>query len=148
MRGALVAGLGSTVCIGVLSVGLQPANLVLLASMGASAALCFAAPASPLASPRNTVLSHPLAALCSIGTTLLLPMAEHPHLSPACAVGAATMACILTKTLHPPAGGTALIGASTTLAPLEFLLSASVGAVVVTGLARAHGLLVARMAQK
>ena len=81
----VLAGLGSgaTICI---MTFLPGAGVALLGSMGASAALCFGLPQSPLASVRNTGLSHPIAAAVSLGITEVF---THAHLGPAVAVGAA-----------------------------------------------------------
>jgi CBS domain-containing membrane protein len=135
----ILAGLGSGATIGLLTF-LPEAGLALLGSMGASAALCFGLPNSPLAAVRNTALSHPIAAAVSIGASELL---AHSHVGPAAAVGAATVAMMATKTFHPPAGGTALIAATSPVGGLELLAAASCGAAVIAAFSHAQRLLLA-----
>lgn len=81
--------------------------ILMIASFGASAVLIFGAIKSPLAQPRNLVGGHVLSAL--IGVACYKLFGHYPWL--ACAVAVATVIAVMhvTKTLHPPAGATALI---------------------------------------
>lgn len=81
--------------------------LILIASFGASAVLIFGAIKSPLAQPRNLVGGHILSAL--IGVACYKIFWAQPWV--ACSIAVATVIAVmhLTKTLHPPAGATALI---------------------------------------
>lgn len=81
--------------------------LILIASFGASAVLIFGAIKSPLAQPRNLVGGHILSAL--IGVACYKMFWAQPWV--ACSIAVATVIAVmhLTKTLHPPAGATALI---------------------------------------
>lgn len=74
---------------------------------GASAALLFGAPKSPLAQPRNVIGGHVLSA--AIGVAIFKVFPDLTVLAAALAVATAIAAMHGTKTLHPPAGATALI---------------------------------------
>ena len=83
---------------------------MVLGSMGASAVLLYAAPSVPFSQPRNLFGGH--LASCAIGVSchelISVPMGS-PVLAAPVAVSAAIMLMKLTKTVHPPAGGTCLI---------------------------------------
>ena len=81
---------------------------LLIGSFGATAALVYGAPASPLAQPRNVIGGHTLSAAVGVAAFSLLG-AEHPALAAPLAAASATVAMQLTKTMHPPAAATALI---------------------------------------
>ncbi|MGC8872730.1 MAG: HPP family protein [Caldimicrobium sp.] len=86
----------------------EPRELTLIiGSFGASAVLVYAAIKSPLAQPRNLVGGHILSALIGVMSYKLFP--EHLWLASALAVSMAIVVMLLTKTLHPPGGATALI---------------------------------------
>lgn len=78
---------------------------LLIAPIGASAALVFAIPASPLAQPRAVIGGNLLSAMIGVSAALVLPQ---PLLAAALAAGLATGAMLLTRTLHPPGGAIAL----------------------------------------
>lgn len=81
-------------------------RLLLIAPFGASAVLIFGAIKSPLAQPRNLVGGHVVAAI--IGVACYKLFAQYPWLASSVAVATVIAAMHLTKTLHPPAGATAL----------------------------------------
>jgi CBS-domain-containing membrane protein len=81
-------------------------RLLLIAPFGASAVLIFGAIKSPLAQPRNLVGGHVVAAV--IGVACYKLFAQYPWLASSVAVATVIAAMHLTKTLHPPAGATAL----------------------------------------
>lgn len=83
------------------------AKLFLIGSFGASAALLFGAPHAPLAQPRSLILGQLIAAFC--GVTAFKLVGSHIGLSAGLAVSSATAIMLLTGSLHPPAGATALI---------------------------------------
>ncbi|ETN37057.1 uncharacterized protein HMPREF1541_08047 [Cyphellophora europaea CBS 101466] len=91
----------------------------IIASFGASAILSYNTIETPLAQPRNLVFGHFLSAL--IGTCItklfhLLPYAEFNKLrwlAGSLSVGVASVVMGMTKTVHPPAGATALLCATT-----------------------------------
>lgn len=78
----------------------------LFASIGASAVLVFAVPASPLAQPWPVVGGNVISALVGIATLHLI---DDPYAAGPIAVGGAILAMSLLRCLHPPGGGTALV---------------------------------------
>ena len=91
---------------------------VIIASFGASAILSYNTIETPLAQPRNLVFGHFLSALVGMCITKLfelLPSAEFDKLrwlAGSISVGAASVVMGMTKTVHPPAGATALLCAT------------------------------------
>ncbi|KAM5472424.1 hypothetical protein MauCBS54593_003015 [Microsporum audouinii] len=86
-----------------------------IGSFGAAAVLAYCAIESPLAQPRNAIMGHFLAAVVGVGITKLFGLhPRHEELywiaGPLCCA-AATLVMALTKTVHPPAGATALLSA-------------------------------------
>jgi CBS-domain-containing membrane protein len=82
-------------------------QMLFIASFGASAVLLFGAVKSPLAQPPNLLGGHLLGAIIGVSACKLLP--GHLWLAAALAVATSMAAMHATKTLHPPAGATALI---------------------------------------
>ena len=82
-------------------------QMLFIASFGASAVLLFGAVKSPLAQPPNLLGGHLLGAVIGVSAYNLLP--GHLWLAGALAVATSIAAMHATKTLHPPAGATALI---------------------------------------
>src|SRR6187551_2341605 len=99
--GILVAGVVSRM-IGDAS-GLGP---WLVAPMGASAVLIFAAPASPLAQPWAVLGGNTVSALVGTACVLLIP---DPALAGAVAVALAIGLMFQLRCLHPPGGASALL---------------------------------------
>lgn len=91
---------------------------LVIASFGAAAILEYNAIESPLSQPRNLILGHFLSAVIGVGITKLfqlLPEAQFEDLrwlAGALSVGAVSAAMSFTKTVHPPAGATALLAAT------------------------------------
>jgi CBS-domain-containing membrane protein len=83
---------------------------LLIGSFGASAVLIYAAIDSPLAQPRNLVGGHIVSAIIGVTCFKLLGMTDFAC---AMAVSLAIVGMLLTKTLHPPGGATALIAVIT-----------------------------------
>jgi CBS-domain-containing membrane protein len=81
--------------------------MMMIASFAASSVLIYGVPKSPLAQPRNVFGGHVLSAI--VGVVCYKVLGQSPWF--ACAVAAATVIAVmhLTKTVHPPAGATALI---------------------------------------
>jgi len=86
--------------------GLLPSGGWLLAPLGASAVLVFAAPASPLAQPWSVVGGNLISALVGMACAALIP---EPLLAAGCAVALAIAAMLLLRCLHPPGGAMALL---------------------------------------
>ena len=85
----------------------EPRDLTLITgSFGASAVLIYAAIKSPLAQPRNLVGGHVLSAIA--GVTIYQLMGD-TFMASATAVSVAIALMLVTGTLHPPGGATALI---------------------------------------
>ncbi len=86
----------------------EPRDLsLIIGSFGASAVLVYGAIKSPLAQPRNLVGGHILSAL--IGVACFQFFGNTIWIASALAVSFAIVAMLVTKTLHPPGGATALI---------------------------------------
>lgn len=99
-------GIGS--CALLSSLFFEPLDATLLiGSFGASAVLVYAAIKSPLAQPRNLVGGHVVSAL--VGVAAYQGLGHIIWLAAALAVSLAIVAMLITKTLHPPGGATALI---------------------------------------
>ncbi len=84
-------------------------KVFLIGSFGASAVLVYAAANSPLAQPRNVVGGHLLGALVGVTTAQGVGAPEWLWLGAALAVSCSIVVMIVTKTLHPPGGATALL---------------------------------------
>lgn len=82
-------------------------SVFLIGSFGASCVLIFGATHSPLAQPRNVVGGHLLASVIGVSVCKLCP--DLLWLSAALSVSLAIVGMQITKTMHPPAGATALI---------------------------------------
>ncbi|WP_024327317.1 HPP family protein [Thioalkalivibrio sp. AKL19] len=80
-------------------------NGLILASLGATAVLLFAAPHAALSQPWNVLGGHGVAAIVGVLARDLLP---HPLLAAAFAVGLAIWLMHYLRCLHPPGGATAL----------------------------------------
>ncbi|KAJ5573581.1 uncharacterized protein N7459_008008 [Penicillium hispanicum] len=85
----------------------------IVGSFGAAAAIEFCAIESPFAQPRNAFFSQMFACLIGVGISKLFalnPNAEsYTELGGALACGLTTAVMLLTDTVHPPAGATALL---------------------------------------
>jgi hypothetical protein len=108
----LWAWFGSAIAVGVgfyLSLRyFEPRDLVLIiTSFGASAVLVFGAIKSPLAQPRNLIGGTVISALIGVASYKLFGnnIALASTIGVSCSIGA----MLLTRTVHPPAGGTTLI---------------------------------------
>ncbi|MGV3560579.1 HPP family protein [Larkinella arboricola] len=85
----------------------QQDDIFLIGSFGASCVLIFGSTHSPLAQPRNLVGGHLIGSLIGVAVYKLIP--DHLWLSSALAVSLSIVCMQITKTMHPPAGATALI---------------------------------------
>ncbi|PYH41986.1 HPP family protein [Aspergillus saccharolyticus JOP 1030-1] len=86
---------------------------IIVASFGAAAVLEFSAIESPFAQPRNAVISQVIASTVGIGISKLFALNAHaaslPQIGGALACAITTCLMVLTNTVHPPAGATALL---------------------------------------
>ncbi|GAJ71373.1 hypothetical protein JCM18904_2131 [Vibrio sp. JCM 18904] len=107
---SLVAGLGATLAIGVLSyaeVSLTEVVL-LMAPFGATAVLVFGGvPSSPLAQPKNVIIGHFITA--SIGIAFSQYVDVTPVTLAIATGGLGVSAMLITKTTHPPAGANPIL---------------------------------------
>jgi CBS-domain-containing membrane protein len=86
----------------------EPRDLTLLiGSFGASAVLVYGAPKSPFAQPRNVIGGHMISGM--IGVACFRWCGETIWLAAALAASLAVVAMLVSKTVHPPGGATALI---------------------------------------
>lgn len=112
LRDRIIACLGAFLGIGAataIGLGLQemiPASPYLFASIGASAVLVFAVPASPLAQPWPVFGGNIVAGLSGVAALHLM---SNIYLAGMLAVATAILAMSLLRCLHPPGGGTALV---------------------------------------
>lgn len=113
LRSGLAAGLAVfLLALGLHFIAQPPVTLLLLGSMGASAALLYAVPHSPFAQPWNLVGGHLFSAICG---GLSMAYIGDPFLAAGVAVGSAIFLMYLLNCLHPPGAATALtlvLGAS------------------------------------
>ncbi len=100
LLGILLTGFVST-----LAVGSDVSLPLLIAPMGASAVLLFAAPTSPLAQPWSVLGGNTVAAVIGVSCAILIP---NPVAAAAAAIGIAIAAMLLLGCLHPPSGAVAL----------------------------------------
>lgn len=86
---------------------------IIIASYGASAVLAFNCNGVPLAQPRNILFGHFISALIGVCLQKLFalsePGREHFYVGGALAVGLSSVAMLITNTVHPPSGASALI---------------------------------------
>ena len=105
----LISGLGGFVIMAIhylLHADLE-VILCFIIPFGASAVLVFAAPAAPFSQPRNVIGGHVIASL--VGVTVAVLFKQNVWWTIAIANGVAIALMVATKTVHPPAGATALL---------------------------------------
>jgi CBS-domain-containing membrane protein len=105
------SGLGALIGIGmcgwVSSYYLEPRALsLMMGSLGASAVLVYGVITSAFAQPRNVMGGHVISALIGVASYKLL--GGNVWLAATIAVSLSVMAMLLTRTVHPPGGATAL----------------------------------------
>ena len=103
----LASWVGALIAIGSLGLLAEATHApLMLASFGASCVLLFGYPDSHLSQPRNTIGGHLIAA--TVGLAAVAVMGDHWT---AMAVAVATSIALMkvTRTVHPPAGSTAII---------------------------------------
>jgi CBS-domain-containing membrane protein len=107
LRTILLAGLGASAAIGVLTLATHATPwLLLIAPFGATCALLFGAPGSPLAQPSAVIGGHVVATLTALALHAILPNAWW---APAVAVGAAIALMMALRVLHPPGAADPII---------------------------------------
>jgi len=102
------AAIGIGICAYLSSRYFEPRDLsLLIGSFGASAVLVYAAIKSPLAQPRNLVGGHVLSGIAGVACYQLF--GDTVWIAAAMSVSLAIVVMLVTRTLHPPGGATALI---------------------------------------
>ncbi len=91
----------------------------IIAPFGASAVLLYGAPSSPLAQPRNLIGGHMIAGVVGILCCRIFGAGWYTM---ALAVTLAILAMMVTGTVHPPGGATALLCALQGTTHFSFLL--------------------------
>lgn len=108
----LISGFGGAVAIlivfAVMRLGEQSlqGQVVLIASMGASAVLLFAVPHGPMSQPWNVIGGHVISALIGVAMHKLI---ADPVVGAGLAAGLAITAMLYLGCLHPPGGASAVI---------------------------------------
>lgn len=107
LRSAALAGAGATLALAALGlIGFLTSSLWLIAPLGASCVLLFAAPSAVLSQPMNLVCGHFIAAVIALVLVAVAP--GHVWLA-AGAAGLTISAMVVLRIVHPPAGATALV---------------------------------------
>ncbi|SFE81813.1 HPP family protein [Roseivivax sediminis] len=109
LRAGMGALLGISLCALLVSLAasLELSSIYLIAPLGATAVLVFCVPNSPLAQPWSAVVGNATSALVAL---LVLQVVPGPW-SAGIAVGAAIIAMMFVRALHPPGGAVALLTA-------------------------------------
>ncbi len=103
----LGSAIGIGLCAFISSYYLKALDLTLIiGSFGASAVLIYGAVISPLAQPRNLIGGHLISAVVGV---LCFKLFGNTWFGAALAVSLAISAMLITRTVHPPGGATALI---------------------------------------
>ncbi|MGR3633404.1 MAG: HPP family protein [Limimaricola soesokkakensis] len=107
LRAGFGALIGISLCAALVSLGSgwTGSHLILVAPLGATAVLVFCVPNSPLAQPWSAVVGNVTSALVAL---LVLRFVPAPWATGG-AVGAAIVAMMLMRALHPPGGAVALL---------------------------------------
>ncbi|KAF1983438.1 hypothetical protein K402DRAFT_382925 [Aulographum hederae CBS 113979] len=101
--------------------GYEGRGVGIVGSLGATAILNYNTIASPLSQPRNSLLGQAISALTGVATTklfhhthpsLFTPSTDLSFLPGALATALASSLMLLTNTVHPPGGATALLAAT------------------------------------
>ena len=126
----LAAGIGSAAMIyGLLWLHGQTGLAWLIPSFGASCALVFGVPDSPFAKPVSVIGGHLVASLVGLVTMALL---GHGIAAMAVGVGCGIAAMMVTRTMHPPAGGDPLIVIAAAATPGFLLAPVLAGTIAIT----------------
>lgn len=99
---------------------LQEQLFPLFAPLGASAVLLYGASAAPFSQPRSVIGGHVISALVGV---IFWHLLGETGISVALAVACAIVIMLLTRTVHPPAGATALLGVTSSKGSFLWVLS-------------------------
>ncbi len=129
---AFLSGVGGALIIGLLYF-LQSGDVsftVFIAPFASSAVLVIIVPAAPFSQPRNVLGGHMLAAL--IGVAVYSSFATTEWWSISLAVGLAMFFMIVLKTMHPPAGATAVLPILSKITDFTWAFSPVLAGAVIT----------------
>lgn len=122
----LVSWLGAFLAIGSAAVLSMVFNVpILVASFGASSVLIYGVPDAPFSQPRNVIFGHIISASVGVCVYLVLGLTWW---SAGLATSLAIVLMLITKTIHPPAGATALITVLTKATLIYILAPITLGA--------------------
>lgn len=83
---------------------------LIIPALGAVLCIVFGGHTSPYAQPKNLMVGNLIAAFCGVSAYKIC--GQYPWLAGPLGVAAAVMLEVVTKTIHPPSGAVALIGAT------------------------------------
>ena len=127
---ALVSSLGTFLCISFLAFlnGIDESTLWLIPPFGASMVLVMSAHDSPLAQPKNIFFGHTLSALSGVAVYAFIGSS---FLTIGIAIGLAIFVMIITKTVHPPAGGNPIIAVMASKSYEFIFIPVALGALII-----------------
>ncbi len=131
---ASLSGVGGALLVGMLYFlhGESGSVALFIAPFASSAVLVVAVPASPFSQPRNVIAGHTLAAL--VGVAVYSSFGTTGWWSAALACGLTIFCMIMLKTMHPPAGATALLPVLSGITDFTWVLSPVLAGAVLTAL--------------
>lgn len=100
---------------------------MLVAPLGASAVLVYGVPDAPLSQPRNVILGHTISAVVGVFVYQSFGLTWW---SVALGTSFALIAMLITKTIHPPGGATALFAILSAASPIFILTPIFLGSLV------------------
>lgn len=122
--------------IGLLFIGylsLEAGLFPLFAPFGASAVLLYGAPKAPFSQPRNLIGGHIISGIIGVG---IFNLFGSNFVSIALAVALAIASMLLTRTVHPPAGATALLGVTMSQGKFQWITKpVLIGALILLAIA-------------
>ncbi len=128
VRKTLFYASGAFVAIAIVSFLSFDAGMpLMLASFGASCVVLFGMPGSRPSRPRNVIGGHLIAAVVAVAVIAVLNCTWY---STALAVFAAIVLMVLTDTVHPPGGATALFGVTSGASASYIVAPVLAGAVI------------------
>lgn len=128
---SFIAAFVGIICVGY--IGLETELFPLFAPFGASAVLLYGPTNSPFSQPRNLIGGHMVSA--SVGV-IVFNLLGASFITVALGVALAVVLMKLTKTTHPPAGATALLGVTASGGSIMWIVApVLVGAVILVSVA-------------
>lgn len=123
-----IASVGGLIGFGFIAyLALEFKSPILIASLGASAALIYSVPDATISQPRNVIGGHVLSALVGVICVLML---GSTWLALSLAVALSIFAMLITETLHAPGGATAAVAVLTQQSFGFILMPVALGACI------------------